>query len=76
MTVSDNTIAAEGLGDFFISLGEKGVDASKKMARNVWIIPERASEIAANVSSAFPSNSPKAALSTLPKLINFCHTGG
>ena len=34
MTVSDNTIKA-GLGDFFKNLGKKGLNVSKKMAKNV-----------------------------------------
>ena len=33
MTVSDNTIQAEGLGDFFRSLGKKGLHVPKKMAK-------------------------------------------
>ena len=32
MTVSDNTIQAEGLGDFFKNLCKKGLNVSKKMA--------------------------------------------
>ena len=32
ITVSDNVIQAEGLGDFFKNLGKKGLNASKKMA--------------------------------------------
>ena len=35
MTVSDNTIKAEGLGDFFKNLGKKRLNVSKKMAKNV-----------------------------------------
>ena len=35
MTVSDNTIQAEGLGDFFKNLGKKGLNVSKKLAKNV-----------------------------------------
>ena len=35
MTVSDDTIKAEGLGDFFKNLGGKGLNVSKKMAKNV-----------------------------------------
>ena len=35
MTVSDNTIQAEGLGDFFKNLGRKGLNLSKKMAKNI-----------------------------------------
>ena len=30
MIVSDNTIQAEGLGDFFKNLGKKGLNVSKK----------------------------------------------
>ena len=33
MIVSDNTIQAEGLGDFFKRLGKKGINVSKKMAK-------------------------------------------
>ena len=33
MTVSDNTIKAEGLGDFFKNLGKKELKVSKKMAK-------------------------------------------
>ena len=35
MTVSDNTIQVEVLGDFFKKLGKKGLNLSKKMAKNV-----------------------------------------
>ena len=35
MTVTDNTTKAEGLGDFFKNLGKKGLNVSKKMAKNV-----------------------------------------
>ena len=35
MIVSDNTIKAEGLGDFFKNLVKKGPNVSKKMAQNV-----------------------------------------
>ena len=43
--------------------------------KNVLKNPGRALEIGANVVSAFASRSPKPALSTLPELIIFCHTG-
>ena len=75
MIVSDNTIKAEGLGDFFKNLGKKGLNVSKKMAKNVIKNRGRAFEIGANVRSAFVSKTPKAALSTLPEVINFYHTG-
>ena len=35
MIVSDNTIKAEGLGDFSKNLGKKGLNISKEMAKNV-----------------------------------------
>ena len=75
MIVSDNVIQAEGLGDFFKYLGKKGLNVSKKMAKNVLKNPGRALEIGANVGTAFASRNPKAALSTLPEVINFYHTG-
>ena len=34
MTVSDNPIAAECLGDFCMSHGKKGLNVSKKMVKN------------------------------------------
>ena len=35
MTVSDNTIEAEGLSDFFKNLGKTSVKVGKKLAKNV-----------------------------------------
>ena len=70
MTVSDNTILAEGLVDFFENLGKKGLNISKKMAKNIWKKPGRALEIGATVGTAFASRSLKAALTTLTELIN------
>ena len=40
MTVSDNTIKAEGLGDFFKNLGKKGLNVSKKMAKMFYPIQD------------------------------------
>ena len=40
--MSDNTIQAEGLGDFFKNLGKKGLNVSEKMAKNVLSNPGRA----------------------------------
>ena len=75
MIVSDNVIQAEGLGDFFKNLGKKGLNVSKKMAKNVLKNPGRALEIGANVGTAFASRNLKAALTSLPEVINFHHTG-
>ena len=75
MIVSDNTIKAEGLGSFFKNLGEISSKAGKKLATNVLKNPGRALEIGANIATAAATKSPKAALSTLPEVINFYHTG-
>ena len=45
MIVSDNTMQAEGLGDFFKNLGKKGLNVSKKMAKNVLKTPEELSKL-------------------------------
>ena len=75
MIVSDNTIKAEGLGDFFKNLGRVSSKAAKKLATNALKNPARFLEIGANVARAAVSKNPKAALSTLPEVINFYHTG-
>ena len=71
MTVSDNTIEAEGLGNFFKNLCfKKAKMMVKKNLRNL----DDLSKIGATVASALASRSPKAALSSLPEVINFYHT--
>ena len=75
MIVSDNVIQAEGLGDFFKNLGKISAKAGKKLAKNVLSNPGRASDSTAKIASAAATKSPKAALSTLPEVINFYHTG-
>ena len=75
MIVSDNTIQAEGLGDFFKNSGKVSSKAAKKLARNALKNPSRFLEIGANVATAAVSKNPKAALSALPEVINFYHTG-
>ena len=75
MIVSDNTIQAEGLGDFFKNLGKKGLNVSKKMAKNVLKNPTRALDITANIATAAASRNPKNVMSTLPELITFYNTG-
>ena len=71
MTDSDNTTDA----DFFKNLGKKGLNVSKKMTKNVSKNTGRALEIGAHVGTAFGSRNPKAALSSLPEVIKFYHTG-
>ena len=75
MTVSDNTIKTEGLGSFFKSFGKISAKAGKKLATNALKNPARFLEIGANVATAAASRNPEAALSTLPEVINFYHTG-
>ena len=75
MIVSDNVIQAEGLGDFFKKLGKKSAEAGKKLAKNVLSNPGRALDKTAKIATAAASKSPTAALSTLPEMINFYHTG-
>ena len=75
MIVSDSVIQAEGLGSFFKNLGKVSAKAGKKIAKNVLKNPGRALEIGANIATAAATKSPKAALSTLPEVINFYHTG-
>ena len=75
MIVSDNTIKAEGLGSFFKNLGKTSSKASKKLAKNVLSNPGRALDLTAKIATAAATKSPKAALSTLPEVINFYHTG-
>ena len=75
MIVSDNTIQAEGLGDFFKNLGKVSSKAAKKVATNALKNPSRFLEIGANVATAAVTKNPKAALSALSEVINFYHTG-
>ena len=75
MIVSDNTIKAEGLGDFFKNLGKKGLNVSKKMAKNVLKNPSRALDITANIATAAVSRNPKNVMKSLPEIITFSNTG-
>ena len=75
MIVSDNVIQAEGLGSFCKNLGKISSKAGKKLAKNVISNPGRALDLTAKIATAAATKSPKAALSTLPEVINFYHTG-
>ena len=72
MTVSDNTIKAEGLSSFFENFGKLSDKAGKKLATNVLKNPGRALEIGATATA---SRNPKNVLSTLPEVINLYHKG-
>ena len=75
MIVSDKTFQAEGLADFFKNLGKKGLNVSKKLAKNVLSNPGRALDITAKIATAAVSRNSKQALSTLPELITYYNTG-
>ena len=75
MTFSDDTIKVEGLGGFTTKLGKISVKAGKKLATNALKNPARFLQIGANVATAAASGNRKAALSTLPEVITFYHTG-
>ena len=71
LSVSDAIIEAEGLKDFFKSVGRASVNFGKKVADN----PARALEIASKQRSAAASRTPRAALSATPDLIKLATTG-
>ena len=75
MIVTDNTIKAEGLGDFFKNLGKISAKAGKKLAKNVLSNPGRALDLTAKIATAAASRNSNQALSTLPELISFYNTG-
>ena len=75
MTVSDNTFKAEGSGSFLKNLRKISAKAGKKLAKNVISDPGRALDLTAKLATAAATKSPKAALSALPEIINFYHTG-
>ena len=58
MTVSDNTIKAEGLGSFFKNLGKISAKAGKKIANNALKNPASFHEIGAYVATAAASRNP------------------
>ena len=75
MTVSDNTKKAEGLCSSLKNLGKIPANAGKKIATNVLNNAARALESGANVATAAASRNSEAALSTLPEVNIFYHTG-
>ena len=74
-TFSDNTIQVKGLRSFFKNLGRFSTKVGEKLATKVFKNPARALEITSNIATAATSKSPKAALSSLPEVINFYQTG-
>ena len=71
LIVSDQTIQAEGLGDFFKHLGSADKNVGKKILNN----PGRALELAANIGTAAASKNPRMIAATAPDIIKFVHQG-
>ena len=71
LIVSDQTIQAEGLGDFFRGIGKAAKNAGKKILNN----PGRALELAANIGTAAASKNPRMIAATAPDIIKFVHQG-
>ena len=55
MTVTDNTIQAESLGDFLKNPGKKGLNVSKKDGKNLLSNPGRALDSIAKIATAAAS---------------------
>ena len=71
LILSDQTIQAEGLGDFFRGIGKAAKSFGKKILNN----PGRALELAANIGTAAASKNPKRIAATAPDIIKFVHQG-
>ena len=59
MAVSDDTIKAQSLSKFCKNLGRKGLNLSKKMAKNVLNNRTKALDITAKIATAEASRNPK-----------------
>ena len=71
LIASDQTIQAEGFGDFFKHLGSAAKNVGKKILNN----PGRALDIAANIGTAAASKNPKLIAAAAPDIIKFVHQG-
>ena len=71
LIVSDQTIQAEGLGEFFRGVGKAPKNVGKKLLYN----PGKALELAANVGTAAASKNPKLIAAAAPDFIKFVHQG-
>ena len=69
--VSDQTIEAEGLKDFFRGVGKVAKNVGKKILNN----PTRALEIATKLGTAAATKTPRLVASTAPDVIKFVHQG-
>ena len=71
LIVSDQTVSAEGLGDFFKHIGKAAKNVRKRILKN----PGTALELAANIGTAAASKNPKLIAATAPDIIKFVHQG-
>ena len=71
LIVSDQTISAEGLGDFFKHIGKAAKNLGKKFLNNLG----RALELAANIGTAAASQNLNLIAATAPDIIKFVHQG-
>ena len=69
--VSDQTIQAEGLSDFFRGVGKADKNVGKKWLNYSW----RALELAAKIGTAAASKNPWMIAATAPDIIKFVHQG-
>ena len=73
--VSDDTRVVERLGSFFKTFGRISAKGGKKLATIVQNYPGRALENFRTLPPQLPPENPKAALSSLPEVMSFYHTG-
>ena len=71
MVVSDQTIQAEGLGDFFRGVG----NAAKNDGMKILNDPGRALEIAANIGTAAAGKNLRMIAASAPDIIKVVHQG-
>ena len=71
LVVSDQTIQAEGLGDFFSLLNKAAKKVGKKGLNNT----RRALQIAADIGTAAASKNPRKIAATASEFIKFVHQG-
>ena len=71
LIVSEQTIQAEGLGNFFKHLGS----AAKNVGKKILNIPGRALELAANIGTAAADKNPRMIAATAPDIMKFVHQG-
>ena len=71
LIVSDQTITAEELGDFFKHFGKAAKNVGKKILNN----RGREPELAANIGTAAASKNPRMIAATAPDIIKFVHQG-